>query len=278
MTLTDLCQTFLENHTAEAARSLERQAPAQVTGLLAELPPDVVAMALGSMDPFVSVAIFEALPLPVQGEVVSRLDPHKASGFLRRVNVERVDPILQQLSSDTRRILERLLAYPENTVGAIMDPRYPCLPEDISLSEALGRVQADTDRTCLFWFTVDREQSLTGVLSIRDLLSPDRGQQVAEVRQTCPDRLSALTDVATLRSSAEFRRLNALPVTDERNVYLGAVRQEAIVPLEEPDQLKGSIQVAGSALGELYRLGLSGLVYSLDQGADKRASSLGDSR
>lgn len=266
MIVNELCQIFLERHTSDAVRLLESKGPADAASLLAELPPATAAAALGRMDPSISSAVLAKLPEPVPSALLTRLDPQRGAAILRRVSKETKSSLLKRMSADKRRPLELLLRYPENTVGARMDPLYPCIPDDLTLAEAVERVRDSPEQKGLFWFSIDRDQKLTGVVSVRDLLSRDGGRKISETSRRVGQHVSALTDVASIGLSEELMRLNALPVIDEKGVYLGAIRQESVIELDESEEFAtDSIQAAGSALGELYRLGLSGLVHSIER-------------
>lgn len=266
MIVNELCQVFLERHTSDAVRLLESKGSADAAALLAELPPASAAAALGQMDPGISSAILAKLPDPAPATLLAQLDPQHAAAILRRVSKEIRSSLLEGMPIDKSRPLKLLLRYPENTVGARMDPLYACLPDDLTLAEAVERVRDSPEQKGLYWFSIGRNQKLTGVLSVRDLLSRDTGRKISETTRRGVQHVSALTDVASIGSSSELMRLNALPVTDEKGVYLGAIRQESVVTLDDPEDFgTDSIQAAGSALGELYRLGLSGLVHSIER-------------
>lgn len=266
MIVNELCQVFLERHASDAVRLLESKGPADAASLLAELPPETAAAALGRMDPSISSAVLAKLPGQTPATLLVRLDPQRGAAILRRVSKETRAALLKGMPADKRRPLELLLSYPENTVGARMDPLYPCLPEDLTLAEAVERVRDSRERNGLFWFSINRDQKLTGVVSVRELLSRDSGRRISETAHRVGQHVSALTDVASIGLSAELMRLNALPVIDEKGVYLGAIRQESVIELDESEEFAtDSIQAAGSALGELYRLGLSGLVHSIER-------------
>jgi hypothetical protein len=65
-------------------------------------------------------------------------------------------------------------------------------------------------------------------------------------------------------SHQEWQDFYALPVVDHASVFLGAIRLETIrsILAESGNKVEEMGQLAISALGELYRLGLAGLLNS----------------
>ena len=72
------------------------------------------------------------------------------------------------------------------------------------------------------------------------------------------------TPVQSVLSHQEWTDYYALPVVDQTSVFLGAIRLETIRSiLVDSDKRKEELgQTAISALGELYQIGLAGLLKS----------------
>jgi len=102
------------------------------------------------------------------------------------------------------------------------------------------------------------------VVSLRELLDPARrGPLLSLARAVEP--FPARADVAAMSVHPGWYEHDSLPVVDERGVYLGAVRHER---LRQQQGAPGARRTRGGveavvALGELYWLGLSGLVTGL---------------
>jgi len=259
-----LCRAFVEAHPNDSARSLERLGPDGAAEVLAGLPKEAAADALGGMAPGFAVAVIGHLSEEERAEIVDRLGIHQAAALLRRLDPEKREALSGKLPANRREPLERLLRYPEKTAGARMDPNYPCLAEDVPLGEALDRVRSTADRGAFYLFVIRRNQRLSGVVSVLDLLGPDSEATVGSVKRPCERRLSALTDLDAIRSGPELMRWGALPVIDEKGFYLGAVRQRTVVPESDSVAADDPLHGAGAALGELYQIGLLGLAGSLE--------------
>lgn len=262
MIVDELCQTFLETRPEASVRAMERMGPAQAAELLVRLPHRVASNTMASMHPEFAVSVLGKVPDDIQPEIISHLEPQIAAGLLRRMGSESRKKLIELLPNKAKTPLERLLRYPVDSVGATMDPSYPCLTEDTTLAEALESVRSIRKRKTFFLFVINRTHKLTGVVSVLELLSAEPDVKVGEVKSNCEIRLSAPTELDAVSPSRELLNWSALPVVDEKGVYLGALRKTTL--LKDEDMSETNLEsAAGAALGELYLLGWRGLASSI---------------
>ena len=110
-------------------------------------------------------------------------------------------------------------------------------------------------------YVVDRARRLVGVLDIPELmLARPRGPVSAAMHRDV-ERLSAWTPVALVREHAGWHRFHALPVVDEGDRLLGAIRYQTLRRLEREaaDRMPDPSLLTARALGELFQLGTTGL-------------------
>jgi predicted transcriptional regulator len=123
---------------------------------------------------------------------------------------------------------------------------------------------------------VDREQQLAGVVNLRELMLADGKQPLADVMQRNVARIPIAADHPEILAHPAWRDVHALPVVDERNVFLGAIRYGTLRALESAyassRQSKSPAALALS-LGELYWLGVSQLLERLQSARPQRQDS-----
>ncbi|HEY1170062.1 MAG TPA: CBS domain-containing protein [Verrucomicrobiae bacterium] len=273
--LEDIGQLFARRHPHDAARVLETMEPASAAGWLGDVPPDVAARVARRLSPLVGRESLKALPPEKRAQILAEFLPHLGAAVLRRLPEAERAKSLQQMSAEKRRGLELILNYPEGTVGSLMNPSYLALPDDLSIGEAIKRIQRETDDFSFYVFVVNRGQVLVGVVSIRDLLAQPLDKPLSAVMRALNFRLSALTDYRSVLSNPDLRRFNALPVTSEDGHYLGAVTEETLTELADEEAAVGRETggSAGAALGELYRVGLFGLLHSIEPPPERKTAA-----
>jgi magnesium transporter len=106
----------------------------------------------------------------------------------------------------------------------LVQPPLLVLQPDMSIGEALDRIRRLGDPSAIsYWYVVDGEEKLVGVVPARRLLTAQHEQLVREVML---DHVVAIPDWATVLIASEYfatRRLLAFPVVNGKGQLLGAV-------------------------------------------------------
>jgi len=259
-----LAREFVRAHPDRAAAVLERLRPEEGVRLLANVPVPTAAATIACLSPHSAIVVLERLSAERAAEIVGTMPLDVASRLLRRLNEMRRDEILQRLTARAARAVQTLLAFPENSAGALMDPEGLALPEDLTAREALARIRELPEQTRYDVYVVDRNHVLVGVLNLRELLLARSQARLAEVMIQEPFCLSALADRSLVLSHPGWKRVHAIPVVDEGNHYLGVIRYRTLRQLEA-ELLGGSAadKSTSEALGELFAAGTAGILDAL---------------
>ena len=265
----DLCRVFTEAHPGDAARVLERLPAPDVASLLDTVPPSASAGVLDQMAAAAAAACLERMRADTASAAVEEMRTDLAASLLRRVDGATQAVLLERMPDAEAGILRRVLRYPEGTAGALMDPRVMAVPDDVTAGEALTRVRRSPDHLLAYLYVVDRARRLVGVVDIRELMLARPADPMPEVMHGSVARLAAHMTRAAILAHPGWQDFHAMPVVDEESTLLGAIRYQTFRRLEEEARtgahgLRGNDAVAAVfALGELYWLGLSGLLDGL---------------
>jgi len=269
-----LARAFLEHEPAEAAQALER-IPSDARASVFRAAPVEAARALGQM---VSSAAAESIAHLTDAEVapvLSALPLDTTIRLLRRLPVAEAERLTRALPEDGQDRLRRALRYPEGTAGALMDPAVLALPDDINVAEARMRLRRQASELLYYLFVVDRTGRLVGVLDIAELMRARMRDPIRTAMHDRVEHLPAWTPAAAVRLHPGWRSFHAMPVTDDEGRLVGAVRYQTLRRLEyEADDGGGARKTTATvaALGELFHLGLSGMVEGVAAAAVPRAS------
>lgn len=262
----DLSYAFLEAHPADAARVLERLAPAAAAALLAGAPLRVAAPVLRQMLPLPGARCLERMDEAAAAGLLRGAGPQSGVALLRYLGAERRGRLLAQLPSALTLAYELMLGYPEGTVGAWMDPRALALPADMSAADALARVRHAEQGLVADPQVIDRQQRLRGYVDLADLLRAEPQATLARLVRPNPHSLPAQALVAGLREHPAWREAAALPVVERGDRLVGTLTHSALLralslaaatppPRRAADTLTG---LAGA-----YWFAVSGLVQAL---------------
>jgi hypothetical protein len=113
-------------------------------------------------------------------------------------------------------------------------------------------------------FVVDDEHRLVGIVRLRDLLPARRHDPLTSVMNRAVSRLPATAPRAAVLNHPGWRHFHTLPVVDSANLLLGAIAHGTVRAIFEEDVLgrpsRADAVTTVFALGELYWLGLSGVL------------------
>lgn len=253
----NLSTAFLEAHPREAAIVLESLAVEDAASILDSVTPEVAGPVLQEMTMLAGANCLMACSDDQAGRILATLPPDECVRLLRGLGATERDQLLAETEEETRETLSTLLQHPENTAGAMMDPRVLALPEDLTIAEARKRARRDSRVLRYYVYVTRRDQTLVGTLTLRELMLARGGALVSEVARRPVERIGARASRKTVLTHPAWQHVHAMPVVDDRDRLVGVIRYETIRELEasvDGEKPRDAMSLA-LALGELYWLG-----------------------
>lgn len=261
-----LSYAFLETHPADAARVLERLAPAAAAALLKSAPLRLAAPVLRQMLPLAGARCLEPLDDSETAGLLRGVGVQAGVALLRYIGADRRARLLTQLPTALTLAYELLLGYPEGTVGAWMDPRALALPADMSCGESLERVRQADESLIADPFVIDRNQRLLGYVELADLLRAHEATPLTRLLRASPHRLPAQALLAGLREHPGWREASTLPVVEHGDRLVGALTHAALqraLALEPHAPQPRSTEDTLAGIAGAYWFGVSALIQTL---------------
>lgn len=133
--------------------------------------------------------------------------------------------IIRQADADTRKLINQLLAYPDDSAGSIMTTEYIDLKKDMTVDEAIQRIRRtgvdkETIYTC---YVIDKGRHLEGIVSVKDLLLDRKNSVISELMDENIIFANTLDDREEVAEKFRKYDLMALPVVDKENRLVGIV-------------------------------------------------------
>ena len=253
---------LLVEHAPRAGMALERLPAAQAAAVLQTLTTMHAAAVLREMTP-PRAADTLALLAPEEASAILAATPaNDAARIARALDAARRDAIVSGMPEADREVLLRVLRFPEGTAGAEMDPSVFQVFDDVLVSEARDRLRRAARDLLYYIYVVAHDGTLIGVLDIPELMLASARRQIGAAMHRDPERVSAWMPVALVREHPGWHRYHAMPVVDESNRFLGAIRYQTLRRLEREAVGRGEdpAMVTARALGDLFRVGTAGLV------------------
>ena len=259
-----LITSFMSEHPPDAARVLERLPAGEAAALLGEIQASAASEVLRRMSTFGASTAIGAMEAKSAAALVAHIPPHEAASLLRRVEADVRDSVIAALPEEIRERLRVLLRYPEGTAGALMDPFVLVLPDDLTVGEALARTRRRARHVYFYVYVTDRSHRLAGVLDLRELLLADASETLAGVMRPDITKVRADADVLTIQAHPGWQEYDALPVVDEHDIFVGAIRHRVVRRMQAGDGVRpGGAGETMLSLAELYWIGIGGMLRGL---------------
>jgi Mg/Co/Ni transporter MgtE len=254
---------FIDAHPVDAARILEPMPVEDTAYFLEEVSPRLAAAVMGLMDSMTAARCLELVAAKKATEIVANLPQQISPLLLRRCDERTRQVILETMPHEVAKPLRSVLDFAEGTAGALMDPRVFTLFEDGYVREALRHMRKRPKHLIYYVYVLNRDQVFTGYTDLRELMLADPGLQISSVMRTDMGHLSPRLNRAAILDHPDWHRFHALPVLNEKGVFLGALGYQTLRRLEHEENQgprAESAREAGTALAELYQIGVAGLL------------------
>ena len=260
-----IARGLMASYPEDAARVLERLREDDAGAVLAEAEEEEVAAVLTALVAPVASRQLALLPAERSAGVVPFLSPDRAADLLRRLDEAVRGRILGLVPETARLPVERLLRFPTDTAGSMMDPRFVAFHESRAVEEALAEITESGADLRYYIYVVDDDSTLVGALSLREAVAAPKGSRLADVMRRPVATLSARAGRGAILSHPSWKRLPSLPVVDEKGRILGVFRYRTLQELGGSPQEEDQPSALGLALslGELFWWGASGLFRGL---------------
>lgn len=227
ITPTDL-KEFLELHPADLADRLQRLSLEEAQHLLPELPPSLAARAMAEMEHDRQRELLMVLPSQNLSPLLAELAPDVVADLLPAMAPASRRLALEGLPAGQRQRVQALLRYAPDTAGGIMSDRFIALQDAMTVEQVreLLRTHAQEERTedIAYLYVVDADRRLVGIVSLRDLVfrRPERRMTDIMVREV--KSVSATDDQEKVTQQFEHYHYLGLPVLDLEGKLVGVVK------------------------------------------------------
>ena len=188
-------------------------------------PKDLAADTFVEMEPEQQQQLIQSFTDKELKEVVDELYLDDAVDIVEEMPANVVKRILRTADSDTRKMINNLLKYPDDSAGSIMTIEYVRLKKDMSVTDAIKHIRKtgvdkETIYTC---YVTDNNNKLIGLVSVKTLLLADENDIIEEIMEANPIYVTTLEDKEVVANAFDKYNFMALPVVDEDQRLVGIV-------------------------------------------------------
>ena len=222
--------------------------PADIADLFDDLPEEMLPLLFRLLPKEPAAELFVELEPDVQEmlirgfsntelkEVLDELYLDDAVDIVEEMPAGVVKRILKHADPDTRKSINEILKYPEDTAGALMTTEFVDLKRDMTVEDALKRIRrTGTDKeTINVCYVVDPARKLLGIVSLRTILLSDEDDIIEDIMETHVISVGTLEDKEDVAQTFSKYDFIALPVVDKEDRLVGIITvDDAMDVIEE---------------------------------------------
>lgn len=222
---------------ADIADAIEQLEPEERVVLFRALSRDMAAEVFAHLIPDTKEALVSQLTAPELGRIVDELFLDDAADLAEELPADVVNRILANASPETRRGINQLLQYQEDSAGSIMTTEYISLRPDMNVEESFRHIrEVGTDKETLYTcYVTDPKGILIGVVTVRTMLLSQYADKIGDI-MTDSNLITVNTNDDREKVTEIFQKYDfmAVPVVDSLNHLVGIVTvDDAMEVLEE---------------------------------------------
>ncbi len=234
---TRLRQYLSELNHADVAALLEEMEDMPTLKTFRILPKDMAADVFSYLDVEDQQYILTSMSDKEAAGIIDNLMADDAVDLLEEMPANVVKGILAIASPETRRDINHLLRYPEDSAGSIMTVEYVDLKESLTVEEAIARIRkvgldSETINIC---YVLDEQRRLVGTVALRYLLLSQGDEVIGDMMHENVISIHTLTDQEEAARQFKKYDFTAMPVVDNENRLVGIITVDDIVDIIEEE-------------------------------------------
>ncbi len=200
------------------------------------LPKELAAEVFVEMEPEEQELLIKSFSDTELREVLEELYVDDTVDLIEEMPATVVKRILKHTDPETRRSVNEILKYPEDSAGSIMTTEFVDLKRDMTVEDAFKRIRrTGVDKeTINICYVTDPSRRLLGLVSIRTLLLAEEDDVIEDIMETNIIFASTLDDKEDVAQDLGKYDFLAMPVVDKEGRLVGIVTiDDAIDVMEE---------------------------------------------
>ncbi len=230
---TKLRQMLSDKNTADIAVILEELPEEDLLKIFRILPKTMAADVFSYLEVDHQHELITSMSEKDAASIINNLMADDATDLLEEMPANIVKKILANASPDTRRDINHLLRYPEDSAGSIMTVEYVDLKETMTVEDAIERIRkvgvdSETINIC---YVLDAKRKLIGTVALRYLLISPSDAVIGEIMHEDVIFINTMMDQEEVARQFQKYDFTAMPVVDNEERLVGIITVDDIVDI-----------------------------------------------
>ena len=226
----------LENlHPVDLVDAMEELDKKQRMLVFRLLSKEEAAEVFTDMNSDMREELLEALTDSELKEIMDEMYVDDTVDVLEEMPANVVDRLLMATDEETRKQINTLLQYPEDSAGSIMNIEYISLRKEMTVADAILKIrQVGINRGTIYTCYVTERRKLIGVVDVKDLLTAGESRLIEEIMDENVIYARTLDDQEQVANQINKYGLVAIPILDHEDCMVGIVTvDDAMLVLQD---------------------------------------------
>lgn len=249
MSMEEIRELIENRQYTRLRQELAQLQEADVATALEELPKDELIRVFRILPKTMAADVFAYLSIETEQMIITALTDREAANIINNLMADDATDLMEEMpagvvkkllanaNSETRRDINHLLRYPEDSAGSIMTVEFVDLKVNLTVQQAIERIRKTgiDKETINICYVLDTERHLIGTVSLRYLLLRKADDVIGDFMNDNIISVNTMTDqeeVAQMFSKYDF---TAMPVVDNENRLVGIITIDDVVDIMQEE-------------------------------------------
>lgn len=216
-------------HPADIADLLEELSHSERNILFNALNDEKAADTFAESNPNVQRSLMEHLHAQKIKRLVKNLSPDEIADLSTALSGEKMQHIARHVDGKKAEQVSQILKYPKISVGGLMKAELISIPENYTVGQTLAFLRKQkTPESPYYFYLINEENKLSGVVSIRDLVFPNPKSRVKSLAEQNLVFLHANDNLKKAAKTFFKYHFLALPVIDDNSTLIGTIQMSDV--------------------------------------------------
>ncbi|OUP86642.1 magnesium transporter [Lachnoclostridium sp. An169] len=241
-------EELLEQHAFKKLKEeLESVHPVDIVDMLDELDKKQRTLVFRLLAKEEAAEVFTDMDSDMREDLINSLTDSELEEVMEEMYVDDtvdvleempanvVDRLLMATDEDTRKKINALLQYPEDSAGSIMNVEYISLRREMTVADAILKIrQVGINKETIYTCYVTEKKKLIGMVDVKDLLTAGESRKIEEIMDDNVLYARTLDDQEQVANMINKYGLVAIPIIDHEDCLVGIVTvDDAMLVLQD---------------------------------------------
>jgi CBS domain-containing protein/sporulation protein YlmC with PRC-barrel domain len=228
---------------------LSNMHPADLADILEDLGTDERETAFKALDISTAAQTIEKLPMKtslqlldtlsndILAKILDELPMDEAVDLLSELSRKKMNSVFRALPKKKVIDLKELLKHSKNTAGSLMNTEFITIKFNILAGQALDKIRTEHEKaeSIYYIYVLSEQNSLVGVVSLRQLIIAQPDQPVADIMATKVIKIGVDTHIEKIGQLFLKYNFHMLPVVDSHHKIKGIISVRDALEAFSPD-------------------------------------------